>query len=153
MTAKTTAALQTQRAAAYTETTPIPGPGNQLIIQASGLIVDQFRTFLNALKKIINQRTALEGTLIQDIIDSSDTQISVETSVDYIQTVNDDVIFSNADLTVTLLDPAVAIKQCKFRAISGTMTLVASTGTTETATLTIGQAQTMYPRATGWFNL
>jgi len=97
-----------------------------------------------------SQRT---DALIEDIIDSFDNQTSIETAVNYVQTIDDDVIYSTASLTVTLLDPTTARKICRFRSISGTMTLTPASGTTETTSLTVGQAQTMGPRATGWFDL
>jgi len=158
MTAKTQAQLQTQRNLAYTASTEITKLPTQPVVNSGGIMAQHFRTFLNALLRIVNERTSLEEQLLEDIIDSyvigpPAAQVFVETDVDYNQTINDDVIYSTANLTVTLLDPAVAIKVCMFRSITGTMTITASVGTTQTTSLTVGQAQTMGPRTDGWFDL
>jgi len=158
MTAKTQAQLQAQRNLAYTATTEITRLPTQPVVNSGGIMAQHFRTFLNALLRIVNERTSLEEQLLEDIIDSyvigpPAAQAFVETDVNYVQTINDDVIYSTENLTVILLDPAVAIKVCIFRSITGTMTLTASTGTTETSSLTAGNKQTMGPRSAGWFNL
>jgi len=84
---------------------------------------------------------------------TNDKAGSVDITSNYIQTINDKVIYGDGTLTVTLLDPAKAIHVVRFRSLKDTMTLTASVGTTETTTITIGTGVTMGPRATGWFNL
>lgn len=78
---------------------------------------------------------------------------TVEVMGDYTALIDDDVIFVTGSATITLLDPTAANKQVTIRNISGTTTIQASSGTVETASLSTGQASTMSPRATGWFEI
>ena len=95
----------------------------------------------------------LADTSTVKIIDiaQSDIQQIIDTATNHTQSVNDDVIFATASLTVTMLDPTIAYKPITIRSITGTTTISASTGTVETSSLTAGTSITMAPRASGWF--
>ncbi len=78
---------------------------------------------------------------------------AVEVTGDYTQRIQDDIIWCDGVLEVTMLDPTLAIKKIDIRSLNGTVTLTPTTGTVETASLTTGTSQTLGPRATGWFDL
>lgn len=61
--------------------------------------------------------------------------------------------FCTGTLTANLIDPSLADNKVTIRSISGTTTLTADAGTVENDTLTTGQAVTLAPRSTGWFQV
>lgn len=64
-----------------------------------------------------------------------------------------DIVFCTGTFTVNLVDASTAIKQVVVRSLSGTITITADAGTVETTTLTTGQATTLVPRASGWYEV
>ncbi len=88
--------------------------------------------------------------------DPTDVEATQEISGDADLLIGTKVVYSTASLTLTLLDPAIARNVVHFRSLVGTLTFaVTGGGTVETASLSVGTAQTMGPRAgaNGYFNL
>ena len=66
---------------------------------------------------------------------------------------NEDIVFADGTFTINYPDPTTALKMVTVRNISGTQTLATPSGTIDVSTLTLGQATTQAPRASGWFEI
>lgn len=104
-----------------------------------------------SLSSQIGRLNGLVDALLKGIPD-----VIVIKSADHSQTKFDDYIVISGTQTVTLIDPALAFKSVVIRNNTGsaaTLTITASTGTTETTSLTDGQAQRLLPVGSVWTNV
>ena len=79
--------------------------------------------------------------------------ISVEANTDISVSYPTGVVFATSTLTVTLPDSSKSFAPITVRNISGVTTITAVSGSIEMPTLTVGQATTLAPRASGWFEI
>lgn len=91
--------------------------------------------------------------IIISSIPVSSPQSIVELTTSDDVSIHTDIVFCTGTLTANLVDPSTAIKQVAVRSVSGTITITADSGTVETSSLTTGQATTLVPRASGWFEV
>ncbi len=114
-------------------------------------ITDEQAQLIGSLRSQNGRQSAIINNLLKGIPD-----VIVSESSDYSQTKFDDYIVISGAHTVTLIDPALAFKSISIRNDTGsaaTLTITASTGTTETTSLTDGQAQRLLPLGSEWLNV
>ncbi len=117
---------------------------------------------INQLLKVTNEQAqqigSLRGqngrlsTLVQTLFNDQKINIASESS-NYTQLKTDDLIVMSGANTITLLDPTLAYKYISLRNKTGsaaTVTVTAAAGTTETTSLTDGQAVILAPVGTVW---
>ncbi len=85
-----------------------------------------------------------------DIIDSLNSSVIRDVSVSGNSAINDDLIYCDGTLTMTLIDPSTAIKPVTITNISGVTTLASAAGTLAVTTLNVAESVTLGPRSGGW---
>ncbi len=108
-------------------------------------------SYLNSLIKTLRLQLDSLNNRLLSLEESPFTFLEASGNVD--AGLETDIVWCTGTLTVNLVDPSIATRPVTVRNISGTTTITADAGTVETTSLTVGQATTLAPRATGWFEI